>query len=66
MKYIPLPIAMHGRLEAVSFLLKHGECDEDEKDSCGTTPLMDAIRGEHLDIAKLLLEHHVRISISIL
>ena len=36
--------ALHGRLEVVEFLLDHCDYKVDEKDSCGSTPLMDAAR----------------------
>ena len=48
--------ALHGCLEVTETLLKRCEYAVDMKDSCGTTPLMDALRAGHIDIAKLLIE----------
>ncbi|XP_007252465.3 ankyrin repeat domain-containing protein 16 [Astyanax mexicanus] len=50
--------AMHGCLEVVSILLERCSYKSDEKDSCGVTPFMDAVRNGHLAVAKLLLEKH--------
>jgi len=46
---------MHGRLEAVEYLLQNCSFSKDEKDSCGTTPLMDAIRFGHIAVSKFLI-----------
>ena len=48
--------ALHGCLDVTDALL--GRCDYgvDVKDSCGTTPLMDALRAGYLDVAQLLIE----------
>ena len=43
-------------MEVTETLLKRCEYAADNKDSCGTTPLMDALRAAHIDIAKLLIE----------
>nr|XP_055046909.1 ankyrin repeat domain-containing protein 16 [Misgurnus anguillicaudatus] len=50
--------ALHGCEDAVKILLERCSYEPDEKDSCGVTPFMDAIRNGHIAIAKLLLENH--------
>lgn len=50
--------AMHGCEDAVKILLQRCCYEPDEKDSCGVTPFMDAIRNGHIAVAKLLLEDH--------
>uniref|UniRef100_A0A8C1VNQ8 Ankyrin repeat domain-containing protein 16 n=1 Tax=Cyprinus carpio TaxID=7962 RepID=A0A8C1VNQ8_CYPCA len=50
--------AMHGCEDAVKIMLQSCSYEPDEKDSCGVTPFMDAIRNGHIAIAKLLLENH--------
>ena len=50
--------ALHGRLEAVKILLTRGHYEPDTTDCCGTTPLMDALRSGHVDIADLLIQRH--------
>ena len=47
--------ALQGRLEAAHILLTRGSCHSDCTDSCGVTPLMDAVRGDHVAMAELLL-----------
>ena len=48
-------VALHGRLDACKVLLQWGRYKVDETDCCGTTPLMDAFRSGHTDVADLLL-----------
>ncbi|GFR64973.1 ankyrin repeat domain-containing protein 16 [Elysia marginata] len=48
--------ALHGRCEAISLLLSECGYEPDCVDSCGVTPFMDALRGGHVDIAKVLLK----------
>ena len=49
---------MHGRKSAVQMLLSRGNYATDEADACGNTPLMEALRMGHLDIAELLISDH--------
>lgn len=51
-------LALHGHKDAVSWLLHACGYKVDTKDSCGTTPLMDALRSGHIEVAQILLEHH--------
>lgn len=51
-------VALHGRLEAVQFLLNNCNYPPDATDSCGSTPLMDALRAGFVDVAHLLIQHH--------
>jgi len=45
----------------VRVLLSRGSYQCDERDCCGTTPLMDALRAGYVDITKLLInQQHVR------
>ena len=48
-------LALHGHLEVVRILLKRGDYRNDIADSCGSTPLMDAIKSGYTDIAELLI-----------
>ncbi|XP_061124544.1 ankyrin repeat domain-containing protein 16 [Syngnathus typhle] len=50
--------AMHGCEEVVGILLERCGYTPDEKDSCGVTPFMDAVRNGHISLARLLLEKH--------
>jgi ankyrin repeat protein len=50
---------MHGKLGVVHTLLVRCCCDPDLTDSCGTTPLMDAMRAGHVSVGHLLLEYGV-------
>lgn len=50
--------AMHGRLQAVIFLVKHCQYENNLKDTCGSTPLMDALRFGNIDIADYLIKEH--------
>lgn len=48
--------ALHGRLETVALLLERCGYGVDGRDSSGVTPLMDAARGNHLDVIQCLLD----------
>ena len=48
--------ALNGQTDVVSVLLSRGSYEADEKDSCGSTPLMDALRAGFVHIAKVLIE----------
>ena len=50
--------ALHGKTEAVRFLLDKCDYAPDTPDSCGVTPLMDALRAGFLDIAQILISQH--------
>ncbi len=50
--------ALHGCLEVTDLLLERSSYQPDMKDSCGTTPLMDALRAGHTEIAQLLIHKH--------
>lgn len=47
--------AIHNHTDVVRYLLSYCAYSVDEQDSCGSTPFMDAIRIEALDIARILL-----------
>ena len=52
---------MHGRSDVVDVLLSRGSYQPDERDCCGTTPLMDALRAGFVNVAKMLIQQqHVR------
>jgi len=55
-----LCLALHGQTDTVRILLSRGSYQCDDRDSCGTTPLMDALRAGFVDVAKLLIQQHVR------
>lgn len=42
-----LHTALHGHSLRVGLLLNRGNYEVDQQDSCGTTPLMDAVKGGH-------------------
>lgn len=48
--------ALHGRLLTVQLLHQRATYCADSADSCGVTPLMDASRGNHIDVTQYLLE----------
>lgn len=50
--------ALHGKTEAAKFLVDNCEYDPDISDSCGATPLMDALRSGHIAIAEYLATHY--------
>ena len=43
-------------MDVTEVLLNRCDYAVDMKDSCGTTPLMDALRAGYLDVAQLLIE----------
>lgn len=50
--------ALHGRTEVVGILLSRCGYTPDCPDSCGATPLMDALREGCVPIAQLLIHKH--------
>ena len=61
MARICFSVALHGQTDAVRILLMRGSYQPDERDCCGTTPLMDALRAGFVDVAKVLIQQqHVR------
>ena len=50
--------AFQGKAEAVGFLLDHCSYASDVGDSCGVTPLMDALRAGFVHVARLLISRH--------
>ena len=53
--YGNLSVALHGCESVVSFLLDNDHFSPDTPDSSGNTPLMDAIKSGHTDIADILI-----------
>jgi len=51
--------AMHGRTDVVKFLLNHCCYKANEKDSCGTSPLMDALKFGFPDISCILIHENL-------
>ena len=49
---------LHGHKEVVEFMLENCGYETDMCDSCGTTPLMDALRVQNTEIARLLIDKH--------
>jgi len=47
-------LALHGNQKVVGVLLRRGNYPSDVTDSCGSTPLMDALRSGYTDIADTL------------
>ena len=47
--------AMYGHLEVLKLLLSQLDIQPNERDNCGITPFMDAIKTGHIPIASLLL-----------
>ena len=52
--------ALYGRLETLQLLLSECNYDINAQDSCGTSPLFDAIIGEHVECVQELLKSKVR------
>ena len=50
--------ALHGRLEVVQLLLERCDYEADPRDTSGVTPLMDAARGDHVNVLQSLLQHN--------
>ncbi|XP_055883303.1 ankyrin repeat domain-containing protein 16-like isoform X2 [Biomphalaria glabrata] len=50
--------ALYGRTETVLYLVTECSYCTDEKDCCGVTPLMDALRAGHVDTAHVLINLH--------
>jgi hypothetical protein len=57
---VVLYIALHGHFEVLELLLKHPNrtLSIDAKDSCGVTPVMDAVATDNVNLAKYLIEHY--------
>nr|XP_039248464.1 ankyrin repeat domain-containing protein 16-like [Styela clava] len=53
--------AMHGKKEVLDILMQKCDSRLDEQDSCGSTPLMEAVKGGHLHLAKNLIRNGARI-----
>ena len=50
--------ALHGRLNACELVLDRCSYKTDDTDSCGSTPLMDALRAGFIDVAEMLIQKH--------
>ena len=50
--------ALHGHVPVVQLLLQKARYPVDQQDSCGSTPLMDALRAGYTQVADVLLEEH--------
>jgi hypothetical protein len=50
--------ALHGKIEAVEFIVDNCDNSPDTPDSCGAMPLMDALRSGHIAVAEYLIAHH--------
>ncbi|RDD43839.1 Ankyrin repeat domain-containing protein 16 [Trichoplax sp. H2] len=50
--------ALHGNLEIVKILLDRCSYPIDIADRCGTTPFMDAIKGDHVNLARTLAQDY--------
>lgn len=46
-------------MDVVNLLIDGLNYPEDVKDTCGTTPLMDAVRSGHVEIARRLVDSKV-------
>ena len=54
-------MSLYGHLNALKLLLNYcTDYDINVQDSCGITPLMDAVKGSHLHVTQLLLSFGVR------
>ena len=49
---------LHGHLDIVKFLLGKNAKLLNQRDSCGLTPFMDAVLGDHLNLVIYLIEHY--------
>ena len=49
-------VCLAGHVTALEWMLDHCQYPRGAKDSCGSTPLMDAIRGGHLECIKKLIK----------
>ena len=49
---------LHGHTELVQYMLDNCGYKTDIPDSCGTTPLMDALRVQNIEIARMLISKH--------
>ena len=53
-----LHVALHGCVEAVEMMMERCGYQTDQQDSCGSTPLMDALRAGYVDVARILIGKH--------
>lgn len=53
-----LTAALHGKIGVVSLLLEVCQYMIDSQDSCGSTPLMDAVRFDNIEMAQLFIKNH--------
>uniref|UniRef100_UPI00358F20B8 ankyrin repeat domain-containing protein 16-like isoform X1 n=1 Tax=Myxine glutinosa TaxID=7769 RepID=UPI00358F20B8 len=56
--HYPVFSALHGHLDVVAILLQRCGYRPDERDSCGVTPFMDALKRGHVEVARLLMDTH--------
>ena len=49
---------LHGHTALVQYMLGNCGFQTDIPDSCGTTPLMDALRVQNIEIARMLISKH--------
>ncbi|PRD23853.1 UNVERIFIED_CONTAM: Ankyrin repeat domain-containing protein 16 [Trichonephila clavipes] len=49
--------ALHGHLDIVKIFFENTNYDINVKDSCGITPIMDAVSGNHNHVVKFFIEN---------
>lgn len=54
--FLYFSIALHGCKDVVHWLLESCQHPVDAEDSCGNTPLMDAIRMGHTEVAAMMIQ----------
>lgn len=55
--------AMHGKTEVFDILLQRCDFGLDTQDSCGSTPLMEAVKGGHINLTKTLVKNGASVNI---